>query len=98
MALNNKTKVILGIVIFGAFAVAVEAYIGWRELLAPWRELAPGAIALILLLTGVTYGLRTLRFFDYFYSEMRGRFLLCLLLLLRRNYLYLRRFQIPLNG
>ena len=71
--------------IFGAFAVAVEVYVGWGKLLTPWRELAPGTSAMMLVLTGATYGLRTLRLFDYFYADMRGRFGLCLKLMLQHN-------------
>lgn len=78
---------LIGAAILVAFAVFVEHHLGWARLLAPWRQITLPAIALAALLTFASYWLRALRFYDYFRSEMRGRFSLCAKLMLQHNLL-----------
>lgn len=78
---------LVGAAILAGFAVFVEHYVGWVRLLAPWREVALPAIALAALLTFASYGLRAIRFYDYFRPDMRGRFALCTKLMLQHNLL-----------
>jgi len=70
-----------------AFIVFVEWYIGWPELLAPWRLLSPSIAAAGLGLLLVTYMVRALRVFSYFHAQMRGELLLCIKLAWSHNFL-----------
>ncbi len=72
------------VVVFIAF---VEWYIGWGELLAPWRLLAPEVAAIGLGVLMSTYLVRALRVFSYFHDRMRGRFVLCVKLVWSHNFL-----------
>lgn len=78
---------LLGIVILAAFIAFVQVYFGWRALLAPWTRLPLDEIAIAALLTLISYWLRAVRFFDYFRTEMAGRFALCIKLMLQHNLL-----------
>jgi hypothetical protein len=86
---RNKAliKTILGALILAGFVVFVETFIGWSTLLKPWRELQATPLAGAIILVFVSYGLRALRVYDYFRSEMHGRFALCLRLSLQHNLL-----------
>jgi uncharacterized membrane protein YbhN (UPF0104 family) len=78
---------LLGVVIFVAFVVLVEIYLGWARLLAPWADLAPAAVLGAVLVVFLSYGLRALRIYFYFREEMRGAYLECLKLFLQHNVL-----------
>jgi len=80
-------KYVFGTLILLAFAIFVEYFIGWVELLTPWKDLDPLPLATAVTLVFVTYCLRALRIYDFFYSEMKGRFALCLRLSLQHNML-----------
>jgi uncharacterized membrane protein YbhN (UPF0104 family) len=85
--LPAKVKISLGVVIFVAFIVLVEHYVGWANLLAPWRQFSPAALLVALLLTFVSYALRAVRLSDYFAAEMRGEFQITLRIMLQHNLL-----------
>jgi uncharacterized membrane protein YbhN (UPF0104 family) len=85
--LKRLWRPLLGIVIFVGFIALVEVYFGWRALLAPWTSLPFDQIAVAALLTLTSYWLRAVRFYDYFRSEMAGRFALCVRLMLQHNLL-----------
>ena len=78
---------LLGVGILAAFIAFIEVYFGWDKLLAPWRHLPAGEIAVAALLILTSYWLRALRFYDYFKEAMAGRFLLCIKLMLQHNLL-----------
>ena len=80
-------KFLLGLLIFLSCVIAVQIYYGWGRMLAPWRELAPAALLAALVLTFVSYALRSLRVYDYFLARLRGRFMLCFKLTLQHNLL-----------
>lgn len=77
----------LGIAIFVAFVVAVEWWFGWARLLVPWRSLAPAQVFAAAVVVYLSYGIRALRLYDYFRTEMRGAYPLCLRLFLQHNML-----------
>lgn len=85
--LKNLWRPVLGAAILIAFAVFVERYLGWATLLAPWRQVPAGAVAIAALLTFASYWLRSARFYDYFRNEMAGQFTLCTKLMLQHNLL-----------
>lgn len=71
--------------IVAIFVVAVEYWLGWRALLAPWATLSPWQVATAVLLVLLSYGLRAVRVHRYFAPETRGRFMLSLKLILQHN-------------
>lgn len=83
----HPLKLVISIAIFGAFVVFVELAYGWSRVLSPWAELSWGLVIVAVLLTGLTYGLRTLRLYDYYRPVMMGRFGTCLRLTLTHNLL-----------
>lgn len=80
-------KFLLGLLVFLACVGAVQIYYGWGRVLAPWREVAPAAVLMTLILTFISYALRSLRIYDYFRAALRGRFMLCFKLTLQHNLL-----------
>jgi len=80
-------KYVFGTLILVAFAVFVEYFIGWVQLLTPWKDLDTLPLVLAVSLVFITYSLRALRVYDFFHREMRGRFTLCLRLSLQHNML-----------
>ena len=80
-------KFLFGLLIFLSCVSAVQIYYGWGRMLAPWREAAPAALLATLVLTFVSYALRSLRVYDYFLASLRGRFTLCFKLTLQHNLL-----------
>jgi uncharacterized membrane protein YbhN (UPF0104 family) len=85
--LKSLWRPLIGIAILGGFIVFVEAYFGWRALLAPWQRIPLDQIAVAALLTLISYWLRAVRFYDYFRTAMAGRFDLCVKLMLQHNLL-----------
>ena len=63
----------VGVVLLLALIWWVQANVGWRELLAPWKELAPGALGVAVLGVFASHLLRALRIRDYFGSALQGR-------------------------
>ena len=80
-------RYLTGALILLAFAVFVEAFIGWAALLAPWKTLQLAPLAGAIILVFLTYALRALRIYDYFRADIRGRFAPCLRLSLQHNLL-----------
>ena len=78
-------RVLIGVLIFVGFVWFVESWLGWKELLAPWAQLAPTRIAAAAALVFLSYGVRSLRLYHYFRDAMGGRHLLCLKLFLQHN-------------
>ena len=73
----------IGIVV--ACVVAVQYWIGWGSLLAPWAVLSPLAILPAIALLIFTYVTRALRLYRHFESDIN--FALCLRLLMQHNFL-----------
>jgi uncharacterized membrane protein YbhN (UPF0104 family) len=76
---------ILGTAIFLALAVILQATVGWRALLAPWREIRAGSLLLALLLVLASYAVRTIRIHQYFQPDTGSRFLRSFRLVLLHN-------------
>lgn len=83
----HPVKLVISFAIFGTFLVFVELAHGWSRVLSPWTKISWGLVIVAVLLTGLTYGLRTLRLYDYYRPVMRGRFGACLRLTLIHNLL-----------
>ncbi len=83
--LTRRQHYILGLLIFAAFALFIEYYLGWLPLLKPWQSLASLSLAVAVLLLLVSYALRALRPYFYFRNELKGSFPLCLRLMLQHN-------------
>lgn len=86
MSLKRLWRPLAGVALLLGLVALVEIYFGWRALLAPWVRLPKGEVAIAALLTLFSYWLRAVRFFDYFRSEMTGRFTLCIKLMLQHNF------------
>lgn len=76
---------LFGIACLLTLIVLVEKYYGWRNMLAPWAGLSPGAVLISVVLLFASYTLRAIRLFHHFYAELRGSFLLCFKLMLQHN-------------
>lgn len=76
---------LLGLALLAGLILWVQHSVGWTELLTPWRTLAPGRLALLLLLTAISYLFRAIRIYDYSYALLRGSFLATLRLSLLHN-------------
>ncbi|MET0359725.1 MAG: lysylphosphatidylglycerol synthase domain-containing protein [Pararhizobium sp.] len=63
----------LGVV--GLYAVFLQWFLGWGEILSRWRAVGPGTGTMALALLVATYIIRTHRMQDYFRHETKGRFL-----------------------
>ena len=87
--INKKAllKYAVGTLIFLAFAVFIEKFIGWSELLSPWKDLDTLHLVTAVTLIFITYCLRALRIYDFFRPEMNNHFTLCLRLSLQHNLL-----------
>jgi uncharacterized membrane protein YbhN (UPF0104 family) len=85
--LKSLWRLLLGVGILAGFIAFVEIYFGWQRLLAPWMRVPTGEIAVAALLTLISYWLRAVRFYDYFRTDMAGRFTLCIKLMLQHNLL-----------
>jgi len=86
---NKKAllKYAIGGLILLAFAIFVEKFIGWSELLSPWKDLDTLPLMTAVTLIFITYCLRALRIYDFFRPEMNHHFTLCLRLSLQHNML-----------
>jgi uncharacterized membrane protein YbhN (UPF0104 family) len=85
--LKSLWRPLLGVGILAGFIAFVEVYFGWSRLLAPWRDLPVVETIMAAALILVSYWLRAVRFYDYFRSDMAGRFALCIKLMLQHNLL-----------
>jgi glycosyltransferase 2 family protein len=85
--LKSLWRPLLGVGILAGFIAFIEVYFGWPKLLAPWLLVPVGQIAVAAVLILISYWLRAVRFYDYFRTEMAGRFALCIKLMLQHNLL-----------
>lgn len=74
LRLGRPRDWLLGAVLLAALVLAVEFWVGWGTLLAPWRELGLGELLGLLALTFLSYLLRAVRVHDYFRPLCSGRF------------------------
>jgi glycosyltransferase 2 family protein len=56
---------VIGGLLLGGLVLAVQLTLGWGQLLAPWRTLAPSVLAVLILLSALSYGLRAVRVYDW---------------------------------
>ncbi len=66
---------ILTLGVVGLYAVFLQWFLGWGEILSRWRAVGPGTGTMALALLVATYIIRTHRMQDYFRHETKGRFL-----------------------
>lgn len=75
------------ILIFAGLISLVEYWIGWGELLKPWRDQSFVVVTAAALLTMLTYWFRAIRLYDYFKADLKGRLGECLKIMLIHNML-----------
>lgn len=73
--------------IFIVFVILVEQLLGWQQLLQPWLQLSTINLIIAVAVVLLSYWVRALRLFFYFYKIMRGSFLRCFKLVLQHNVL-----------
>lgn len=56
---------VIGSLLLGGLILAVQLTLGWGKLLAPWRTLAPSVLAVLVLLSALSYVLRAVRVYDW---------------------------------
>jgi len=83
--MSANARLWLGLVLLAVMVGIVQWSVGWPQLLAPWRSIAPSALALATLLASGSYMARALRLYDYFPPGARGGFVACLKLTLLHN-------------
>lgn len=66
---------ILGLAVLGGLLWVVEQTVGWQQLLAPWQTLSAATLIMAFVLTAVSYILRGVRAYDYFWPLVAGHFL-----------------------
>jgi uncharacterized membrane protein YbhN (UPF0104 family) len=76
---------ILGIGLLVALAVLIQVSVGWRALLAPWREIPAGNLLAASVLVVGSYALRSVRIHQYFQPATRGGFLRVFRVMLLHN-------------
>ncbi len=76
---------IVGIAIFLTLVVILQATVGWRALLEPWRRVPPASLLVAFLLVLASYTLRTIRIHQYFQPDTGSRFLRSFRLVLLHN-------------
>lgn len=62
----------LGSLLLLGLIILVEKQYGWLNLLASWKTIPPSSLALALVLMLCSYLLRALRFYDFFYQQVKG--------------------------
>lgn len=72
---------LLNLVVFAAFAWAVEHWWGWSRLLAPWRTIPPATLLLVLAGMLTSYAIRALRIYIAEVEIPRGAYFACLRLI-----------------
>lgn len=84
--IGSRGRLWFGAALFGLLLGGVQWIIGWGQLLAPWRTIAPELLLIAVLLTLASYVARTLRLYDYFLPETRGGLCACFKLTLLHNF------------
>ena len=87
MSEDKQIKTILSWVLLVAFVAAVEWFWGWSELLKLWQNLSWQSLAVAAILFLTSYLVRTWRLYDYFPSQLGGRLITALRLMLIHNIL-----------
>jgi uncharacterized membrane protein YbhN (UPF0104 family) len=84
---RQRWKLVLSWLLLLVFVAAVQHWIGWQTVLAPWLQFSwvQGLIALALLV--LTYALRAWRMFDYFPQYLSGKWFATWRLMLIHNVL-----------
>lgn len=75
---SQQLKWLLALAMLAGLAWAVGDMIGWAALLRPWREFPPAELALLVILTALSYLTRALRLYDLYSPRLSGRFRLYL--------------------
>lgn len=70
---NRVPLIALGVIVL--YAVFLQWFLGWGEILSRWQHVGAGTGLVALSLLVATYFIRTHRMQDYFRNETRGRFL-----------------------
>lgn len=83
---DNRKKTV-SILMGLAFAGLIEWWMGWSKVLQPWAQFSPGALLVAVLFIFVTYQVRTLRIYDYFYADLKGQWFATMRLSLFHNVL-----------
>nr|WP_270049608.1 lysylphosphatidylglycerol synthase domain-containing protein [Thalassolituus pacificus] len=65
----------LGLTLLLALVWLVERSYGWSAVLQSWQSIEPQQVAIALLLMLLSYLLRALRFYDFFWQQCRGQFI-----------------------
>lgn len=76
---------VVSIIVLLALLVAVQLTLGWGALLSPWLSLPLQPLLIATLLVLLSYGIRSFRLYAYFRTEMRGRFIIALKIMLQHN-------------
>ncbi len=73
---NRRTlwRWLLGLALLAGLLVWVQVTVGWYQLLLPWRSFPSATLALLLLLTTLSYLLRAVRIYDYSHHLLKGAF------------------------
>lgn len=80
-------RLIVSAGVFVLFVALIEYIVGWRTLLSPWAKLSLTALITAIGLLFVSYGLRAFRLYDYFVTDMSGRFVSAVRVMLQHNML-----------
>lgn len=83
---NNHLRVTIAAAITLAFVVSVEYWLGWLSIMKPWMQQSTATILAACIFMLFTYWLRSMRLYDYFQDELKGRFRACLKITLTHNF------------
>lgn len=75
---NRQLKWLLALAMLAGLAWWVGETVGWAELLRPWRDIPPGELVLLVILTALSYLTRALRLYDLYSPRLAGPFRLYL--------------------
>jgi uncharacterized membrane protein YbhN (UPF0104 family) len=75
----------LSLTILLVFIVFIEIYIGWLQLLLPWRSVPVPMLVLAVGMVVGSYALRAVRLYAYFHAAMQGAFSVAFKLMLQHN-------------
>jgi uncharacterized membrane protein YbhN (UPF0104 family) len=70
---NSALRWAVGVILLLALIWWIQFNVGWSELLAPWKELGPGAVGVAVVGVFASHLLRALRIRDYFGAALQGR-------------------------
>jgi len=83
---TKKTKTALAIVITVLFIIAVEYFIGFKQILAAWQKLSLLTIVIAFFLLFLSYVIRATRIYSYYTFSSRKEFVLCTKATLLHNF------------